>query len=120
MNDATQNSAIAHRTARCSTCWRDGNLLINPLMWARRIEKCDVFAHDTAQMRLIDDVQARSSVQHLVQAFFPDGADPPFRKRVRIRGMMRDGNHMDTCRPEHLVEGMAELLVVVADQQVDS
>ncbi len=85
MKDATQNLATAHRTARCSTCWRNGNLLVNPLMWARRIEKGDVLAHDTAQMRLIDN-------QHLVQAFFPDRADPPFRKRVRVRGMMRNGN----------------------------
>jgi hypothetical protein len=69
MNDATQNIATAHRTARCSTGWGDGNLLFNPLMRARRIEKGDVLAHDTAQMRLIDD-------QHLVQAFFLDGADP--------------------------------------------
>jgi hypothetical protein len=38
-------------------------------MGARRIEKGDVLAHDTAQMRLIDD-------QHLIQAFFPDRAYP--------------------------------------------
>jgi hypothetical protein len=86
--------------------------LIDPLMRAHRIEKRNVLAHDTAQMRLIDD-------QHLVQAFFPDGADPPLRRRVCIRGMMRDGDHVDACRPEHRVEGMAELLVVVADQEVD-
>lgn len=55
MKDATQNLATAHRTARCSTCWRNGNLLVNPLMWARRIEKGDVLAHDPAQMRLIED-----------------------------------------------------------------
>lgn len=68
----------------------DGNLLVNLLMRTRRIEKHDVLAHGTAQMRLIDD-------QHLVQAFFPDRADPAFRIRVCIRGMMRNGNHMDTC-----------------------
>jgi hypothetical protein len=112
MKDATQHVATPHRTARCSTCRRDGNLLINLLIRARRVEKRDVLAHDTAQMRLIDD-------QHLVQAFFPDRADPPFRVCVRIRGMTRNGDHMDTYRPEHRVVGMAELLVVVADQKVD-
>jgi hypothetical protein len=45
------------------------NLLIDPLMGVRRVEKRNVLAHDVSQMRLID-------VQHLVQAFFPDGADP--------------------------------------------
>ena len=85
-----------------------GNLLINPLMRARRTEKRNVLTHDTAQMCLVDD-------QRRVQAFFPDRAYPPFRVCVRIRGMMRNGDHMDTCRPEHRVVGTAELLVVVAD-----
>jgi hypothetical protein len=105
MKDATQHMATAHRTARCPTGWGDGNLLVDPLMRARRIEKGDVLAHDTAQMCLIED-------QHLVQAFFSDRADPAFRIRVRVRGMMRIGDHMDTCRPEHRVEGMAEFLVI--------
>jgi hypothetical protein len=69
MNDATQHIATTYWATRCSTRWGDRDLLIDPLMGARRIEKCDVLAQDTAQMRLIDD-------QHLVQAFFPDGADP--------------------------------------------
>ncbi len=103
-------STLRQRTGPLAA--RLAGVLINPLMRARCIEKRAVLAHDTAQMRLIDD-------QHLVQTFFPDGADPPFRKRVRVRGMMRDGNHMNTCRPEHRVEGMTELLVVVADQKVD-
>ena len=46
------------------------------LMWARSIEKRKVLMHDTAQTRLIDYVKARPSVQHLVQAFFPNGMDP--------------------------------------------
>ncbi len=85
---------------------------MDPLMGARRIEKRNVLTHDTAQMRLIDN-------QQLVQAFFPDRSDPSFRVGVRIRGMIRSGDHTDTYRPEHGVEGMAELLVVVANQKVD-
>ncbi len=112
MIDAVQNGLTAHWTTRCSTRWGDGNLLIDPLMGARRVEKRNVLAHDVSQMRLIDD-------QHLVQAFFPHGSNPPFHAGVGVRGMMRDGDHVDACRPEHCFESVAELLVVVADQKVD-
>ena len=81
-------------------------------MRACRVEELHIFTHDSSKMGLMDE-------QHLVQAFFPHGSNPPFHAGVGVRGMMRDGDHVDACRPEHCVESVAELLVVVADQKVD-
>jgi len=56
--------------------------------------------------------------QEPVQTLGADGADPPFRVGVRVGRLHRRHEHVDTLRPEHVIEPAAELCVSVANNEV--
>jgi hypothetical protein len=55
--------------------------------------------------------------QNPVQTFGPYGAYPAFRVGVRSRGPRRDFQDLHARRGEHVIEGLSELRVPVADQE---
>jgi hypothetical protein len=61
---------------------------------------------------------ARSGDQDVVEAFPSQGADPPFRDRVRSRCPDRGANDADVSACEYRIEGGGELAVAVADQEL--
>jgi hypothetical protein len=69
MNDSTENGTTAHQSIALATRFWDRNLLFEALMRACRVEELDVIAHDTSQVRLVDD-------QQLIQAFFAHRSNP--------------------------------------------
>jgi hypothetical protein len=55
--------------------------------------------------------------QQPVQALGPHRADPPLREGVRVWCLDWRHEHVDTLRPEHLVEPAVELRVPIADKK---
>jgi hypothetical protein len=76
------------------------------------VEELNIVTHDTSQVRLVDD-------QQLVQALFSHRTNPPLSMRIGIRRTIRRGDHVNAFRTKNSIKGLAELLVVVADQKSD-
>jgi len=64
MDDATENVTTTYWPIALPIRFGDWNLLIEALMWARRVEEFNIFAHNSSKMGFGDD-------QQLIQAFFP-------------------------------------------------
>ena len=60
---------------------------------------------------------AATDDQDPVEAFRSDGADEPFRVRVRLRRSHRRVDDVDSFAAEDLVEGGGELAVAIVDQE---
>lgn len=113
MDDSTKNVTTAHRSIALATRFWDRNLLFETLMRACGVEELDVIAHDTSQVRLVDD-------QQLIQAFVPRGSNPAFHEGIGIRCANGGGDHVDTFGAKDRVESVCELLVVIPNQKSDA
>jgi hypothetical protein len=60
---------------------------------------------------------AAAEDQQPVETLVADGADEPFRVRVRLWGLHRRVDDLDSFAAEQLVEGGGELAVAVVDQE---
>jgi hypothetical protein len=69
-----------------------------------------VDAEDVLQMSATED-------ENPIETVGAECANPAFGVGVRVRGLDRRSNHLDALRVEDLVERVAELLVVVVDQE---
>jgi hypothetical protein len=69
------------------------------------------FDQDALQMLSIDD-------EKMIQAFFPDSANPPFGVSICIGSLKRSVNDMDTFGLENGIKGRAEGTVIVVDQEL--
>jgi len=56
--------------------------------------------------------------ENMIQAFFPDRANPPFDVSICIGSLKRSVNDRDTCGLENGIKGLAEGTVIVVDQEL--
>ena len=85
-------------------------MLIDTLMGARSVVVLRKFDQDALQMLRIDD-------ENMIQAFFPDSANPPFGVSMCIGSLKRSVNDMDAFGLENGIKGPAEGTVIVVDQE---
>ena len=85
-------------------------MLIDTLMGARSVVVLRKFDQDALQMFRIDD-------ENMIQAFFPDSANPPFGVSICIGSLKRSVNDMDAFGLENGIKGPAEGTVIVVDQE---
>jgi hypothetical protein len=86
-------------------------LLIDPLMGARSIVVLSKFDQGALQMLSIDD-------ENMIQAFFPDSANPPFGVSICVGSLKRIVNDIDAFGLENGIQGIAEGMVIVVDQEL--
>ena len=80
-------------------------------MRARSVVVLSKFDQDALQMLTIDD-------QNIIQAFFPDSANPPFGVSICIGSLKRSVNDRDAFGLENGIKGHAEGTVMVVDQEL--
>ena len=56
--------------------------------------------------------------ENMIQAFFPDSANPPFGVSICIGSLKRSVNDMDAFGLENGIKGLAERTVIVVDQKL--
>ena len=86
-------------------------MLIDTLMGARSVVVLRKFDQDGLQMLSIDD-------ENLIQAFFPDSANPPFGVSICIGSLKRSVNDRDAFGLEDGIKGLAERTVIFVDQEL--
>ena len=86
-------------------------MLIDTLMGARSVVVLRKFDQDALQMFRIDD-------ENMIQAFFPDSANPPFGVSICIGSLKRSVNDRDAFGLENGIKGLAEGPVIVVDQEL--
>ena len=86
-------------------------MLIDTLMGARSVVVLRKFDQDALQMLSIDD-------ENMIQAFFPDCANPPFGVSICIGSLKRSVNDIDAFGLENGIKGLAEGTVIVVDQEL--
>ena len=86
-------------------------MLIDTLMGARSVVVLRKFDQDGLQMLSIDD-------ENLIQAFFPDSANPPFGVSICIGSLKRSVNDRDAFGLEDGIKGLAEGTVIFVDQEL--
>ncbi len=86
-------------------------MLIDTLMGARSVVVLRKFDQDALQMLRIDD-------ENMIQAFFPDSANPPFGVSICIGSLKRRVNDRDAFGLENGIKGLAEGTVIVVDQEL--
>ena len=69
------------------------------------------FDQDALQMLTIDD-------QNIIQAFFPDSANPPFSISICIGSLKRRVKDRDAFGLENGIKSLAEGTVIVVDQEL--
>jgi hypothetical protein len=69
------------------------------------------FDQDALQVLSIDD-------ENMIQAFFPDSANPPFGVSICIGSLKRSVNDIDAFGLEDGIKGPAEGTVIVVDQEL--
>ena len=84
-------------------------MLIDTLMGSRSVVVLRKFDQDALQMLRIDD-------ENMIQAFFPDSANPPFGVSICIGSLKRSVNDRDAFGLEDGIKGLAEGTVIVVDQ----
>ena len=89
----------------------NGHMLIDTLMRARSVVVLRKFDQDALQMLSIDD-------ENMIQAFFPDSANPPFGVSICIGSLKRSVNDIDAFGLEDGIKGLAEGTVIVMDQEL--
>ena len=80
-------------------------------MGARSVVVLSKFDQDTLQMLSIDD-------ENMIQAFFPDSANPAFGVSICIGSLKRSVNDMEAFGLENGIKGLAEGSVIVVDQEL--
>jgi hypothetical protein len=86
-------------------------MLIDTLMGARSVVILSKFDQDALQMLRIDD-------ENMIQAFFPDSANPPLGVSICIGSLKRSVNDIDASGLEDGIKGLAEGTVIVVDQEL--
>ena len=86
-------------------------MLIDTLMGARSVVVLSKFDQDALQMLSIDD-------ENMIQAFFPDSANPPFGVSICLGSLKRSVNDMDAFGLENGIKGLAEGTVIVVEQEL--
>lgn len=86
-------------------------MLIDTLMGARSVVVLRKFDQDALQMLRIDD-------ENMIQAFFPDSANPPFGVSICIGSLKRSVNDRGAFGLEDGIKGPAEGTVIVVDQEL--
>ncbi len=86
-------------------------MLIDTLMGARSVVGLRKFDQDALQMLSIDD-------ENMIQAFFPDSANPPFGVSICIGSLKRSVNDREAFGLENGIKGLAEGTVIVVDQEL--
>jgi len=86
-------------------------MLIDTLMGSRSVVVLRKFDQDALQMLSIDD-------ENMIQAFFPDSANPPFGVSICIGSLKRSVNDRDAFGLENGIKGLAEGTVMVVDQEL--
>jgi len=86
-------------------------MLIDPLMGSRSVVVLRKFDQDALQMLRIDD-------ENMIQAFFPDSANPPFGVSIGIGSLKRSVNDIDAFGLENGIKCLAEGTVIVVDQEL--
>ena len=112
MDEAVEPVSSEHAGGRPGT-WRvagRGRALVQGSVRAVGVEVLDVLAQNDVEV-------AWSGDQKVVEAFPAQGADEPFRDRVRPRCPDWGANDADVGTGEHGVERGGELAVPVADQK---
>jgi hypothetical protein len=69
------------------------------------------FNQDALHMLSMDD-------ENMIQAFFPDSANPPFGVSICIGSLKWSVNDRDAFGLENGIEGLAEGTVIVVDQEL--
>ncbi len=89
----------------------NGHLLIDTLMGARSVVVLRKFDQDALQMLSMD-------AENMIQAFFPDSANPPFGVSICIRSLKRSVNDRDAFGLENGIKSLGEGTVMVVDQEL--
>jgi len=89
-------------------CAGNGHLLIDTLMGARSVVVLSKFDQDAPQMIGIDD-------ESMIQAFFPNSANPPFGMSICIGSLKRSANDIEASGLENGIKDLAEGTVIVVD-----
>ena len=63
-------------------------------------------------MSFIDD-------EYFIQNFLTNGSHKSFRKGIRVGGLVRDANDVDTFGLEHVIKRLGKLLVIVPNQATE-
>ena len=87
-----------------------GDTLVDPLVWASFIEVVLVLPYDPAEVTLIEDEEE-------VQAFSPQAAQESLADGISLGSLKGSGQDFDIGSISDPVEGIAELVVVVANQE---
>ena len=85
-------------------------MLIETLMGTRSVVVLRKFDQDALQMLRIDD-------ENMIQAFFPDSANPPFSISICIGSLKRSVNDRDAFGLENGIKSLAKQAVIVVDQE---
>jgi hypothetical protein len=86
-------------------------MLIDTLMGSRSLVVLRKFDQDALQMLSMDD-------ENMIQAFFPESANPPFGVSICMGSLKRSGNDRDVFGLENGIKGFAEGTVIVVDQEL--
>ena len=86
-------------------------MLMDTLVGSRSVVVLRKFDQDALQMFRIDD-------ENMIQAFFPDSANPPFGVSICIGSLKRSVNDIDAFGLEDGIKGLAEGTVIVVDQEL--
>jgi hypothetical protein len=89
----------------------NGHMLIDTLMGLRSVVVLRKFDQDVLQMLSIDD-------ENMIQALFPDSANPPFGVSICIGSLKRSVNDRDAFELENGIKALAEGTVIVVDQEL--
>ena len=89
----------------------NGHMLIDTLMGSRSVVVLRKFDQDVLQMLSIDD-------ENMIQALFPNSANPPFGVSICIGSLKRSVNDRDAFGLENGIKDLAEGTVMVVDQEL--
>jgi len=111
VDDAAKDIAALDRASVLGLPVWDGGTLVNALMRASNIViAVGELAQHPLQMGIIED-------EKMIEAFLSGGTDPSFGVRICIGSLKGCGENMVALADEDGIESIAELAIVVADEE---